>query len=594
MKIYQSSFKSHHLIVCVVFSLVSFVGFCQNNQADVSTSITEQIKRCQSIEDDQPKQAISLAQKLLKQLDSKEYAIYYGQAMGCLGWSYAVTDQVAEAREVAYNLELLADDLLASAESVNLLRRSGSIFHRIGDRISAAENYQAAMSDAQELDFTAEKIPLLVNLGVLNAELREHDKAIENYYMALDLMQQTNDFKYHAPVLFNLAVTLNGSERYEESIKAYHQAEQLVNENWPKQRIAQVYYGLGVSYSGRSQFQQAKQYLEQTIALIEPENQETIFAYGAQVILAWVKVQLGDSEGALALADQAANFYDNPEIEASLVSADNPLNTLAQLYEALDQPQKALQYYKASRVIDQKFQDSFNKAYMAQIQAKLSDSKQRAELALLKNENSLNQLALDRTVHQRTLMVLALSFLLLVVLGIWIWQQHAKRQLVKLSTRDPLTGLLNRRGVVYWHQQNVFHEDTRLLWLVDLDQFKKINDDLGHEAGDQTLMAIGRSLKQLLNPQRCIGRWSGEEYIIITEDVSRSQINEFGDEILQKVNETHIEIGLNQIKVTASIGVSLIKGESTHMWNRALSQADKALYVAKDRGKNGMSIATDF
>ncbi len=81
---------------------------------------------------------------------------------------------------------------------------------------------------------------------------------------------------------------------------------------------------------------------------------------------------------------------------------------------------------------------------------------------------------------------------------------------------------------------------------------------------------------------------------MITQDLSLAEIKKQADELLTSLREVEIVHGINTLRITVSIGVSVVKDPSDHMWSRALSQADKALYVAKDRGRDCIAMATDF
>jgi len=558
--------------------------------------VSEQIEQCASLEDDQPAQAIDLAKSVMSTLNKFNHPHEYGQLLGCMAWAYAVSDQIDKSRSSSYELEKIAISLMESEQSIQLLRRVGSVYHRIGDRFSAVENYQLAMNNADNLGFIGEKIPVLVNLGVLNSELKEHEKAVENYYMALDLMKETDDLRYQAPVLFNLAVTLNGQKRFNEAIKIYHQVESLMDENWPQQRVAQVYSGLAAGYEGINQLQIARDYIEKTSAAIGHENEATLFSHYVKVFKAIIRAKMGELSGSLEVADQASAYYLNVDNEGALSSAEGQLNSLAILYELLDEPVKALNIHKAARVADKKFQESFNKQAMAQMQARLSNREQREELAVLKSQHNYDQIKLNKTNYQRKLMIMVIFFMVIILAIIWFWQSHAKRQLLKLSILDPLTQLKNRRGVQYWNSIQKTPETplNRYLWLIDIDHFKRINDDFGHEAGDTTLQQIAKVLKKQLNKDRCLGRWGGEEFIFLTQDLSLANVKKQADELLASLRSVELIHGLNTFQVTVSIGISMVKDSSDSMWNRALSQADKALYVAKERGRDCMAMATDF
>lgn len=583
----------HLLLLCCGLMSMMF-GF--RAQAADDSSVTQLLEQCQSLEDSQPQQAIELAQTIIDQIDPLNNPINYGLTLGCLGWSYAVLEQFDESRQTAVKLEKLAHGLNETEYKVNLQRRAGSIFHRLGDRIDATENYQTAMLVAEKLGLEKEQIPLLVNLGVLNSEIRAHQKAIDNYYLALELMEKNDDYRYQAPVLFNLAVTLNGQDRHQEALDTYRQVESLINEQWPTQRVIQVYFGLAIAHSGLEQKEQTQLYINKIEALQQEETEPGMFTHGFAVFKALQEIKNGRSEGALEVADAAAAFYFSEDSQQLLTSANNPLDLLATLYEELKEPEAALKIHKAARTLEQQFQNSFNRKTMAQMQARLDNVQQNEELAMLKVQNQQHEMDLNKTFYQRSLMLVSIGFLVVILLIILFWQLHSKRQLIKLTTTDPLTDIKNRRGIAMWHQSHHWpSEDAeRYLWLIDIDNFRKLNDEIGHDVGDTALRSLAESLKTFETQDRCLGRWGGEEFLLLTQDLKQSQLQGFADQLLSAIATTEIVHGIHEFNLQASIGVSFIKDKSDHMWNRAVSQADKALYVAKERGRNCMVLATEF
>jgi diguanylate cyclase (GGDEF)-like protein len=591
----ERSMKTTHLtqLSLILLAMLS----CSVIQAQTGLpALDEVVEECQSLEDDQPEQAINMADDWLTQINRQVNPVAYGRMLSCKGWAHAVLDEEEPAKSAAYELENLAENLNESRSQVNLLRRAGSIFHRTGNRIGAADNYQAALETAQQLGLNQEKIPLLVNLGVLNSEIREHSRAIDNYYRALDLMKRLNDFRYHAPVLFNLAVTLSGQKRYKEALEIYHQAEALINEQWPKQRAGQVYFGIGTAYGALGQLTESGKYVAKTHELLALEDEQTLFAWTVKVYQALIQSRQGQTTGLRELADEAADFYLRPENEAALVTADNPLNTLSDLYESLGLAEQALAMNKQAQRLEKQFQDSFNKRVMSQMQARLSDIEQQNELAELKSRNSRTELALAETAHNRSLLTLLAMALGLVLVVSWLWHLRSKKQLLAMSMKDTLTGLANRRGMMNWvnDQKLPDQPEQRLLWLIDIDLFRDINDEYGHEAGDTALVEVANCLSAELNDQRHLARWGGEEFLLVTQDISHQGIGDFAEHLRGQINSLTIKHGLNHFNVTVSMGVSSITDESNMMWSRALSKADKALYVAKDRGRNNLSVATDF
>lgn len=569
-------------------SFLFITSLCFGHIAIAQSDLKESLSECKSLEDDQPQQAIALADSILSQMSKEENTVIYGQFLGCAAWAYANNNEINEAQNKATELEALSTQLDASEDKVDLLRRTGSIFHRTGNRIAAVDNYQKAMDMAESLNLKKPQIAILSNLGVLNSQIREHELAIANYYLALKLMAELGDNSYQAPVLFNLAITLNGEGRYAESLPLLEQVEAMINDHWPNSRVAQVYTGLAVAHNALDSHNLALAYIEKALALFSKESIQSIEYYGTLVAYAEVLIALNQPETALQQADTAWQYYQLDENREQLLSVNNPLYALANVYESVNKPLKALAVRKLAAEIDAEFQDSFNKEAMAQMQARLSDSQQRKELAELKAQQAKDKIELIAAQHNRQLTLMLVVFGSILVLAFLFWQRRVNKRLHAISIRDSLTQLGNRRAIREWMANRKFPQapKVRLMWLIDLDLFKHINDQYGHEAGDEVLIGLAKTMLACTNDQRFVGRWGGEEFMLITDDVSMNTMVDFCDHLLSAIAQTEINYQGKIISVTASVGVSQMKGTDKKAWHEALTTADKALYRAKDKGRN--------
>lgn len=168
-----------------------------------------------------------------------------------------------------------------------------------------------------------------------------------------------------------------------------------------------------------------------------------------------------------------------------------------------------------------------------------------------------------------------------------------KRELAlkDLASRDPLTGLLNRRSGEHLLKQ--YDDEKRqskkslCLIMIDIDNFKKINDTFGHAIGDQILISSSQLLKNKARNTDSFIRWGGEEFLIIVQDSRLKDALEFAERIRKSI-EQHTDQVVGRI--TASFGVaesSLDEGTAS-----LLNRADKALYKAKLDGKNCVKSAS--
>ena len=597
-------FKKKPAFKMVLFGLLLLVSGISSGQTntdlqDIGTtsqkSTSDLIAECKQLEDQDPAAAIKLANDLLSKLALQEDAINYGHVLGCMGWAYVTLNNLTEARAKALDIEQLVAGLDAtSIDSIQLVRRAGGIFHRMGDRISASENYNLAMQQAESLNEVSEQIPILVNLGVLNSELREHEQAIDNYYQALKLMAEIEDFRYRPPVLFNLATTLNGQGRYNEGLKVFQQVEGMINDQWPPGRVSQTYHGLAAAHSALKNLPLAKEYAEKALKILADNDQINSSYYNAKTILASIYSQQGLTQLATEYANEASQYYMNPDNKSDVLGSTNPLPSLAITYERLGLLKQAIEMHKAANKIDNEIQDTFNQEVMAQMQVRLNDSQEREEMALIKSQRINDQIKLKETDYQRKLMLLVSAAAIVLFVWFLFWQRLTNSKLRTMAMTDTLTQLGNRRAITDWLETHKLPSEPgcRFLWLIDLDKFKQVNDEYDHDVGDFVLQKIADSLLGLDNKNRVVGRWGGEEFIIITDDVAAEQKDDFSKVLLNTVKQTKIQSGSVSLSITASVGISRIENQASSAWTRALYQADKALYSAKSRGRDCVVLAT--
>ncbi len=219
---------------------------------------------------------------------------------------------------------------------------------------------------------------------MLHSQIREEEQAIKNYRQALKLMAEQDDFKYHAPVLFNLALTLNGQKHYAESLSVFQQIETMITPQWPDRRKAQVYGGLAGVYISLEKYDKAREYNQKALAILSEKEQKSILYYLSLTNRADILIANNQPQQALAIADEVWQYYQAEENREQLMGVNNPLYVLSNVYESVNKPIKALTVRKLATEIDEEFQDTFNKGAMAQMQARLSDSQQRKQLAELK------------------------------------------------------------------------------------------------------------------------------------------------------------------------------------------------------------------
>jgi diguanylate cyclase len=163
---------------------------------------------------------------------------------------------------------------------------------------------------------------------------------------------------------------------------------------------------------------------------------------------------------------------------------------------------------------------------------------------------------------------------------------------ISRSLTDPLTGLPNRREFNERLEERMSAWNRRRevfsLLMLDVDHFKKLNDEHGHLAGDQVLSAIAKALRGAVRREDAVARYGGEEFAILLPNTSLEQAVHVAEKVRQAVSRTAVEHNHQSIAVTVSAGLSVIEqGDSSES---LIHRADAALYAAKASGRNRTCI----
>lgn len=173
-------------------------------------------------------------------------------------------------------------------------------------------------------------------------------------------------------------------------------------------------------------------------------------------------------------------------------------------------------------------------------------------------------------------------------------RRRLEDELRHLADHDPLTGLLNRRGLETQLDRHIAHVrrygDRGALLLLDLDHFKLVNDTRGHEAGDQLLVAIAAMLRNRLRASDSIARLGGDEFAILLPEADAEIAEQVAHEIVDEIQASPLADARSaELRVTASIGVTTFS-QTASSRRAVLVDADLAMYHAKESGRNRVAV----
>ena len=285
------------------------------------------------------------------------------------------------------------------------------------------------------------------------------------------------------------------------------------------------------------------------------------------------------------------------------------LGQFAQAYE------KAGMYHEAYKTILEQlnlstelFRADRDRA-VSELKAKYDASQREKQIEVLQQKNQVQTVELKNKGLQRIIATLATLIAVAVAVTIFMLYRKVRKtnqnleeanvKLAHQSTRDPLTGLLNRRA---FHDTMKYRTELRerrssenqnpphALVILDIDHFKNINDTYGHAAGDAVLVEISNRLTHVMRDKDMLMRWGGEEFLVFLNQIPVEKIPQVVERILISVGARPIGFEQKVIPVTVSAGyISLPVGTESEIdpsWEKMLNLADSALYMAKTRGRN--------
>ncbi len=165
-------------------------------------------------------------------------------------------------------------------------------------------------------------------------------------------------------------------------------------------------------------------------------------------------------------------------------------------------------------------------------------------------------------------------------------------ELENLAYLDALTGVPNRRYIELKVKQAIqeveqFRRNVGLV-MVDIDRFKQVNDQYGHETGDSALKAVCNTLTHSLRSGDTVGRWGGEEFLVITADVNCATLAVFAERCRMLIDESAILVNDGYIQITVSLGATLVNPDDSEQ--SAIKRADELMYKSKVAGRNRVTL----
>ncbi|GAC1435057.1 MAG: hypothetical protein NVSMB51_03600 [Solirubrobacteraceae bacterium] len=176
-------------------------------------------------------------------------------------------------------------------------------------------------------------------------------------------------------------------------------------------------------------------------------------------------------------------------------------------------------------------------------------------------------------------------------------RRRMERNLAHMADHDPLTDLLNRRGLHARVEQIAAAARTAatsgVVAVVDLDNFKPVNDSYGHAVGDELIVACAEAMRSVTSviDDAALARLGGDEFALVLPDCDEQRALALAEQLLEALRSVEVEVDGHAVSITASVGLAMIDAKSTDSPDELLVAADLAMIAAKEEGRDRLAIA---
>ncbi|MEO0366209.1 MAG: tetratricopeptide repeat-containing diguanylate cyclase [Pseudomonadota bacterium] len=543
---------------------------------------------------------------------------YRADYASALSWLHQSRDEFA-----------LADDTVGTLSVYNTY---GVIYRFLGQLEQSLEWHQRSMAIARQIGDGSGVADGLFNIASIHESLGEYDEALRYYEDALELDRADGTPRNIAyshvrlgMVLIELGQLASARNNVETAMQLFASIDTPRDYQWSLATMARI-------ESLEDNADDARDQLLEVLAISEAEDWP-VLANRARQWLAEVELSLGSYGSALQHIEAA---LDDAIAQKSMQRVLWLHELQAKVLEAADRPNDALQAMRQRIAVSQQLSDSMRTSVLAAMQGEVEFERQAIALELAQKDRKLATLALEReSIRQRMWIVsLIVGFVIAFMLynrrmahlqnlrlaeEVAVKTQALRERNAELtdaydavdqaSLTDSLTGLSNRRflerhidsdiarSVRLWQERQLRSEFAAneaadlVFLLIDIDHFKQVNDEYGHDAGDAVLKSVGACLLEVTREEDYAIRWGGEEFLVVARFVDRLNAPFIAEKIRNAIaaRGTILETG-QVLKCTCSIGFAALPFDGTHperySWQDVVCIADHALYASKQAGRH--------
>ncbi len=490
---------------------------------------------------------------------------------------------VIEADRIA-NQKLLADALMLRGEMHYVMAEYANA---LAD-LKRSYDLNIAIGRASKESYVLNAIANLY----ADANVGEYDRAIEYYRKLLANHEKADNKREMATAHYNLGSTLERKKDFDAALNEYRLSRELDRREHPLEAMY-AQRSIGIVLTKLNRAKEALPLLEEAIAAFEAAHDEDRTAQ-TRLSRGVALRYLGKGREALRDLEFAREYFEKEKNDRFL---EKTHDERAQVLSVIGDWQGAAQARELQLALLRKLSDSAKAQQTSRLRVQFDSERKEQENASLTAENMLRKQALASAseIERLQRMALLLGALAIVALAFLVYRQFIySRRLRELAMTDELTRLPNRRHLIAVAEAQLAHakRDGKVFTVlaIDIDHFKRINDQFGHDAGDVVLQRVAQTCRRALRANDIIGRTGGEEFIAILPTADASIAADIAERVRVEISSVNVHDISEGLTVTVSIG--LAQWLSTdRLFSMLAKRADEALYLAKTGGRNRIVVA---
>lgn len=458
-----------------------------------------------------------------------------------------------------------------------------------------------AIMETNDSRTSIRRLHVMLQIAQIQSQLHNNEAALARVNEVLELAASAGltDMFYHDAMLQKALIETNAGS-YEQALQTYSALKASLNERpttnsrWYLSTVLNNMGDLDIRTGrydeGRAVLAEARE-----LALANGDDDSVKLT---EFNLAFIDVHQGLHQQALEQMSALVEHFQQrwPETEFEQL-----LGEYAEALGIAGEYQRQAQVLLQQRDIRDRLFDRELQRNLTELQTVYDSKDKEQQIKLLQQQNSLKEQLLTNEEQRQTILTLLIALSVLAIIIVFFLYRaarranrqlkHANAKLADQSLRDPLTGLLNRRAL----QQQLAKprsgdNSCDAMILLDVDQFKRINDHHGHQAGDQVLVELAKRLRKVSRDRDQIIRWGGEEFLIYVVNTSNDALPNLVERVLYEIGREPIALAESELPVTATAGFisfPFANPDSQPIgWEETLQLADMALYAGKVHGRN--------